>query len=71
MKPQLLSMNTLPVGTEVYYEGTYGVVKFVCEQYITVCTHINTDPLRNVCICIIPSQQHKLELANGNHAHEP
>ena len=71
MKPQLPNMNTLPVGTEVYYEGTYGVVKFTCEQYITVCTHVDTDPLRNVCIIILPSQQNKLELVNGNHSHEP
>lgn len=63
-------MNMLPVGTEVYYNGTYGIVQFICDEYITVCIQSGADSLRDVCILVYPSQQHKLELVNGNHSHE-
>lgn len=61
----------LPVGTEVYYNGMYGHVRFVCEQYMTVCVrHFPDDPRRDVCMLVYPNQQQKIELVNGNHSHE-
>jgi hypothetical protein len=60
----------LPVGTEVYYNGMYGVVRFTCEQYITVCVNKFKESNRDVCILLYPSQQHELELVRGNHSHE-
>lgn len=61
----------LPEGTEVYYNGMYGVVRFTCEQYITVCVrNFPDDPRRDVCILVYPNQQHQIELVRGNHSHE-
>lgn len=61
----------LPEGTEVYYNGIYGVVRFTCEQYMTVCVrNFPDDPRRDVCILVYPNQLDKLELVNGNHSHE-
>lgn len=64
-------MNMLPEGTEVYYNGMYGRVRFTCEQYMTVCIRrFHDDPNRDVCILVYPNQLHKLELVRGNHSHE-
>lgn len=61
----------LPEGTEVYYNGIYGVVRFTCEQYMTVCVrNFPDDPRRDVCILVYPNQLDKLELVHGNHSHE-
>jgi hypothetical protein len=61
----------LPEGTEVYYNGIYGVVRFTCEQYMTVCVrNFPDDPRRDVCILVYPNQSNKIELVNGNHSHE-
>ena len=61
----------LPEGTEVYYDGMYGVVRFSCEQYMTVCVrNFPDDPRRDVCILVYPNQTNQIELVNGNHSHE-
>jgi hypothetical protein len=61
----------LPEGTEVYYNGTYGIVQFTCQQYMTVCIKVfPNERMRDVCLVIYPSQYDKLELVNGNHSHE-
>jgi hypothetical protein len=61
----------LPEGTEVYYNGMYGVVRFTCEQYMTVCVRkFPDDPRRDVCILVYPNQTDRIELVNGNHSHE-
>lgn len=44
-------------GLEVYYNQMYGVVRFVCEQYITVCVRKFPDePRRDVCLVVYPAQ---------------
>ena len=63
-------MNMLPVGTEVYYDGMYGTIDFVCDTYMTVCVRKFEERNRMVCILVYPNDQHKLELVNGNHSHE-
>ena len=61
----------LPEGTEVYYDGMYGVVRFSCEQYMTVCVrNFPNDPRRDVCILVYPNRLNLIELVNGNHSHE-
>lgn len=61
----------LPEGTEVYYNGMYGVVRFTCEEYMTVCVRrFPDDPRRDVCMLVYRNQQHLIELVNGNHSHK-
>lgn len=61
----------LPVGTEVYYRGMYGHVRFVCEQYMTVCVReFPNERVRDVCLIIPPSQYDQLILVNGNNVHQ-
>jgi len=50
-------------GIEVYYDGMYGVVDFICEQYITVCVRVMDHKSRNVCILVYPHKFHLIQLA--------
>lgn len=61
----------LPEGTEVCYDGMYGHVRFVCEQYMTVCVQeFPTERVRDVCIVVFPHNFHKITLISGNNRHE-
>lgn len=64
------NLNTLPEGTEVYYKGQYGHVRFVCEQYMTICVREFPNPVHDVCLLVYPQQYHLIELVRGNHSHE-
>lgn len=71
MNDQLQSTSMLPEGTEVYYNGMYGHVRFACEQYMTVCVkEFPTERVRDVCLIVYPAQYDRIELVNGNHSHE-
>ena len=71
MNNQSPKKTMLPEGTEVYYRGMYGIVRFTCEQYVTVCVrHFPDDPRRDVCMLVYRNQQNELELVKGNHSHE-
>ena len=50
-------------GLEVYYEERYGVVDFICEQYITVCVRVMNHKSRDVCILVYPDRFHLVKLA--------
>ncbi len=64
-------MSMLPEGTEVYYRGMYGHVRFACEQYMTICIReFPTERVRDVCLIVYPQQYNELELVRGNHSHE-
>lgn len=50
-------------GIEVYYKQMFGIIKFVCDQYITVC--IKTFPkerVRDVCLVVYPQDYHYITL---------
>ena len=50
-------------GLEVYYDGMYGIVDFICDQYITVCVRVMHHKSRNVCILVYPSKFNLVKLA--------
>ena len=50
-------------GLEVYYDGTYGIVDFICEKYITVCVRVMDHKSANVCVLVYPSRFHLVKLA--------
>jgi hypothetical protein len=49
-------------GLEVYYDGMYGIVDFICEKYITVCVRVMDHKSMNVCILVYPSKFHLIKL---------
>ena len=50
-------------GIEVYYDGMYGIVDFICEKYITVCVRVMDHKSANVCVLVYPSRFHLVKLA--------
>ena len=37
---------------EITYKDHHGYIRFVCDDYVTMCIGSNPDPLRDVCILI-------------------
>lgn len=59
-----MSKISFTEGLQVYYKGVYGVVRFVSDQYITVC--IRTFPnerVRDTCLVVYPDQFKEITLA--------
>lgn len=40
------------IGTEVSYKSHVGTIRFVSEDYVTVCIHRHPDPMKDVCIVV-------------------
>jgi len=49
-------------GVEAIYKQHRGHVKFLCEEYVTLCIHSNPDPMKDVCIVIHKSDWHEIKL---------
>lgn len=59
-----MSKISFTEGLQVYYKELYGVVRFVSDQYITVC--IRTFPnerVRDTCLVVYPDQLKNVTLA--------
>lgn len=65
-----MSQDLFYEGLEIQYKVHSGHVKFICEQYITMCVHTNKDPMRDVCILIYQDQWKNIELLSGNRTRE-
>ncbi len=51
-------------GLEVCYKQMYGVVRFVCDEYITVCVRtFPNEKVRDVCLIVYPNQYSLVTLA--------
>jgi len=59
-----MSKVSFTEGLEVFYKGTFGIVKFICEQYITICVRkFPEEPRRDVCLVVYPQQYQYIKLA--------
>lgn len=38
--------------TEVSYKDHKGTIRFICDDYLTVCIHSNNNPMKDVCIVV-------------------
>jgi len=47
-------MNQLTEGLFVRYNDIFGVIEFVCHQYITICIARYEEKSRDVCILVYP-----------------
>ena len=54
---------TFAKGIEVYYDGMYCTIDFICEKYITVCINKAENRLKDVCLLVYPDQYSKITLA--------
>lgn len=49
---------------EVFYKERYGVIRFICDQYITICTKVfPSQKVRDVCMLVYPENYHLITLA--------
>jgi hypothetical protein len=53
---------TFAKGIEVYYDGMYCTVDFICEKYITVCINKAESRLKDVCLLVYPNDYDKITL---------
>ena len=53
---------TLTEGLEVHYRGMFGKIRFVCEQYVTICVRTFPDKVRDVCLIVYPNQYNQISL---------
>jgi hypothetical protein len=58
--------NVFSEGLFVRYRNCVGHIKFMCEEYITVCIHTNSNPLKDVCILVYSDSWEDVELLDGN-----
>jgi hypothetical protein len=42
----------LEEGLEVSYKDCRGHIRFMSENYLTICIHTNPDPMKDVCILV-------------------
>lgn len=61
-----MSTDAFYEGLEIRYKHLTGHVKFVCDEYITLCIHTNKNPMRDVCVLIFKDQWKDIELMSGN-----
>ena len=60
-------MFSASVGVQVEYQGMVGTIKFVDDQYITVCVNAQReDMISDVCIIVYPHQYDDIKLITGN-----
>lgn len=58
-----MSRISFAEGIEVYYKQMRGIVRFVCEQYITICVRkFPEEPRRDVCLVVYPQQYNDIFL---------
>lgn len=58
-----MSKITFTEGLEVHYNQHYGIIGFVCEEYITICIKSFEQKMKNVCMLVYPDQYSSVKLA--------
>jgi hypothetical protein len=62
-----MSNYTFAEGLEVYYKNYYGVIRFVCDEYLTVCIRkFDNEKSRDVCMIVYPQQYHIITLVKAS-----
>lgn len=63
--PTIVSMKSdeaFAVGFSVRYKEQYGTIRFICEEYITICIREHEDKVRNLCLIVYPQDYSKVHL---------
>ena len=54
--------NSFSEGIEAIYNNHSGYIKFVCDDYVTLCIHTNPNPMKDVCLVIYKNNWEKIKL---------
>lgn len=49
-------------GIRVKYKDQYGTIRFICEEYITICIREHEEKVRNLCLIVYPKDYSKVHL---------
>jgi hypothetical protein len=50
-------------GLDVYYQEHFGIIRFVCSDYVTVCIKSGKERLNDICIIVYPHRYGDIKLA--------
>lgn len=65
-----MKQNAFYEGLPIRYKHYVGHVRFICDQYITMCIDTHLEPVRDVCILIFHDQWKDVQLRSGNRMDE-
>lgn len=54
-------------GVEVTYKHFHGYVKFVCDDYVTICIQRGERKVNDVCLLVYKNDWDKIELNKSSH----
>lgn len=55
-------MMTFAEGIQVKYKDYIGIIEFVCDDYVTICTRTYDDNFRKVCMLVYPEEWKNIEI---------
>lgn len=63
-----MTENYFREGLDVYYDEYFGIIKFICDEYMTICIRkfSESEKSRDVCIIVYPSEYDKIEIAKAS-----
>ena len=57
-------MMTFTEGLLVTYKNHTGVIRFISNQYVTICVETYEHKVRDVCMLVYPDQWKDIEIVN-------
>lgn len=62
-----MSKISFTEGLEVCYKQMRGIIRFVCEHYVTICVrNFPDEPRRDVCLVVYPQQYKDIVLLKAS-----
>lgn len=58
-----MSKLTFCEGLDVYYNGHFGKIRFICNNYMTICIQSFDEKVRDVCMLVYPDNYKLVTLA--------
>ena len=56
------SYDSFSLGLEVYYKQHYGIIRFISDDYITICIKEDETKFHDVCLVVPQSEFHLIKL---------
>jgi len=54
--------DSFSLGLEVYYKQHYGIIRFISDDYITICIREDETKFHDVCLVVLSSDFHLIKL---------
>lgn len=63
-------MISFTEGIQVKYKNYTGIVEFICNDYLTICTRTYDDSFRKVCMLVYPEEWKDIEIVEDYETEE-